>query len=180
MNILHIDSCPLGDHSVSRQYSAAAVAQLAADGAPSTIYRDIAASPLSHISGPLLKVVTNQWNSSIPMNAELRAEGMLGVLLLNEFQQADVAVIAAPMFNFSMPSTLKAWLDRLIHLQTDAGREIAGRTRVVLVVAGCTDAADPAMAASLAHHEAQLTAMFNALGATRLAIVRTGQDLPLQ
>ncbi|CAN7647468.1 NAD(P)H-dependent oxidoreductase [Duganella sp. Dugasp56] len=178
MNILHIDSCPLGDNSPSRQYTAAVMAQLAGgDANPAISYRDVAASPLSHISGPLLQVIRNQWNSAIPMNADLRAESTLAALLLEEFLQADAAVIAAPMFNYTIPSTLKAWLDRLIHLQTDQGRQRAARIRVVLVVAGCSAATDPALAELVGNHEAQLRAMFKSLGLTQLEFVRQEADL---
>jgi FMN-dependent NADH-azoreductase len=178
MNILHIDSCPLGDNSLSRQYTAAVMAQLASDDANPTIsYRDVAASPLPHISGPLLQVIRSQWNSAIPMNADLRAESTLAALLLEEFLQADAAVIAAPMFNYAIPSTLKAWLDRLIHLQTDQGRQRAARMRVLLVVAGCSAATDPALTELLGNHEAQLRAMIKSLGVTQLEFVRQEADL---
>ena len=55
MNLLHVDSSILGDHSVSRQVSAAAVAALRAQHPDLTVtYRDVAADPPPHLSGALL------------------------------------------------------------------------------------------------------------------------------
>jgi len=122
MNILHIDSCALGDHSTSRQITAAAITALTAANEQATVlYRDLAASPLSHASGPLLQVISQRWDADIPMNAEVRAEALQSASLLQEFQDADLVVLGAPMHNFSIPSTLKAWLDRLLEMQTAAG-----------------------------------------------------------
>jgi FMN-dependent NADH-azoreductase len=48
-------------------------------------YRDLAASPLSHVSGPLLQAISQRWDADIPMNAELRAEALQSASLLQEF-----------------------------------------------------------------------------------------------
>jgi FMN-dependent NADH-azoreductase len=168
MNILHIDSCALGDHSASRQYTAAAVSTLTIDHPQATLlYRDLAAAPLSHASGPLLQVLSQRWDTTIPMSAELRAEALQSASLLQEFHDADVVVIGAPMHNYSIPSTLKAWLDRLLELRTGAPR--AGM-RVMLVTSGC--AGDLPMEALMSNHETQLKAAFSTLGAPQVEVVR--------
>jgi len=177
MKILHIDSCALGDSTSSRQYTAAAVALLAgnADEADNAIvlYRDLAASPLSHISGPLLQVMSNRWNTAIPMNAELRAEALLGASLLQEFMAADVAIIGAPMYNFSMPSTLKAWLDRLLHLYATTKHEQGSKPRVILLTSGCSNTGHANANEQMSHHEAQLRAAFHSMGIEQLEITRS-------
>jgi FMN-dependent NADH-azoreductase len=173
MNILHIDSCALGDNSASRQTTAAAVAALAAGNQAMTVhYRDLAAAPLSHVSGPLLQAISHRWDAGIPMNAELRAEALQSASLLQEFQEAELVVIGAPMHNFSIPSTLKAWMDRLLELQTSSQSERRDDTRVLLVTSGCGVTSRPQHEALQANHEQQLTAAFHAMGLTRLKVLR--------
>ncbi len=177
MNILHIDSCALGDHSTSRQLTAAVTAALSAAHEPAAVlYRDLAASPLSHASGPLLQVISQRWDADIPMNAELRAEALQSASLLQEFDEADLVVLGAPMHNFSVPSTLKAWMDRLLELRAAANPR-RGEVRVVLVTAGCGMLGLDTEAELLHHHESQLKAAFRHMGIQHLDLVRELTDL---
>nr|WP_315259231.1 NAD(P)H-dependent oxidoreductase [uncultured Duganella sp.] len=179
MNILHIDSCALGDNSTSRQITSAAIAALTTANSHATVlYRDLAAAPLSHASGPLLQVISQRWDADIPMNAGLRAEALQSASLLQEFQEADVIVLGAPMHNFSIPSTLKAWMDRLLELQTTAGRPRAS-VRLLLVTSGCAVMGQQSRDELLDNHEMQLKAAFNFIGVGRVDIVRHLADLPL-
>jgi len=175
---LHIDSSILGDNSASRQTTAAAIAALTAANEQATVlYRDLAAAPLSHASGPLLQVISQRWDADIPMNAELRAEALQSASLLQEFQDADVVVLGAPMHNFSIPSTLKAWLDRLLELQIAAGTPHAD-LHLLLVTSGCAIMGVQAEEQLMDNHEAQLKAAFEFIGVNRLTTVRAVADLP--
>jgi FMN-dependent NADH-azoreductase len=101
MKLLHIDSSILGEHSASRALSAAVVAaRKAADPSLELVYRDLAASPLPHLSGASLAKADP---------AEVDAADQV----MREFLEADVVVVGAPMYNFTIASTLKAWIDRL-------------------------------------------------------------------
>ena len=101
MKLLHVDSSILGRNSASRALSAAVVAaRKAADGRLQVTYRDLDATPLPHLSGGSLA-------GSNPAEAQAAAQ------VMQEFLDADVIVIGAPMYNFGIPSTLKAWIDRL-------------------------------------------------------------------
>ena len=101
MKLLHIDSSILGEHSASRALSAAVVAaRKAADPSLELVYRDLAASPLPHLSGASLAKADP---------AEVDAADQV----MREFLEADVIVVGAPMYNFTIASTLKAWIDRL-------------------------------------------------------------------
>lgn len=101
MKLLHIDSSILGEHSASRALSAAVVAaRKAADPGLEVVYRDLAASPLPHLSGGSLA-------RADPAETETAEQ------VMREFLEADLVVIGAPMYNFAIPSTLKAWIDRL-------------------------------------------------------------------
>lgn len=124
MNLLHLDASPLGQHSVSRELSAAIVDQLAQESPSLKItYRDLTAQPLPH------------WTPVF--DAESPA-AQLGQQVMDEFQAADVIVIGAPMYNFGIPSQLKAWIDRIAiagktFRYTEAGPEgLAGGKRVII------------------------------------------------
>ena len=99
MKLLHLDSSALGTHSVTRELSAA-IAQNLQQAHPGieTRYRDLAADPLPH------------W---VPAADAADAAVRTGSEAMDEFLAADVVVIGAPMYNFGIPSTLKAWIDRI-------------------------------------------------------------------
>ncbi|WP_229223578.1 NAD(P)H-dependent oxidoreductase [Duganella sp. sic0402] len=178
MNILHIDSCALGDHSTSRQITSAAIAALTTNYDQATVlYRDLAASPLSHASGPLLQVISQRWDADIPMNAELRAEALQSASLLKEFQDANVVVLGAPMHNFSIPSTLKAWMDRLLELQTVTASEGSAHLHLLLITSGCDVMGRDCQEKLMHNHESQLKAAFESMGIRHLHVVRKLADL---
>ncbi len=107
MKLLHVDSSALGANSVSRQLTAAIVARWQDNVAGlEVIYRDLDNNPLSHLTGAVLAKADP-------------AVAAAGEQALQEFLDADVVVVGAPMYNFSVPSTLKAWIDRIA---------VAGRT----------------------------------------------------
>src|SRR5687768_10780469 len=101
MKLLHLDSSALGAHSVTRELSAAIVARWQ-DAIPGVAiqYRDLDTNPIAHLTGDALSGV----------NADAKADGER---TLAQFLDSDVVVIGAPMYNFGIPSTLKAWIDRV-------------------------------------------------------------------
>ncbi len=107
MKLLHIDSSALAGNSVSRQLTAAIVARWQ-DSMPGleVAYRDLDAAPLSHLTHAVL-------------GGGDAAAAQAGEQALQEFLAADVVVVGAPRYNFGVPSTLKAWIDRIA---------VAGRT----------------------------------------------------
>lgn len=115
MTTLHIDSSISGDMSVTKKLTRQIVEQI---GDADVIHRDLAADPLPHLS------------------ARRQDEH-----LLDEFIAADTVVIGAPMYNFTIPSQLKAWLDRLAvagksFRYTENGPEgLLGGKRVIIALA---------------------------------------------
>ena len=107
MKLLHIDSSALGASSATRELSAAIVARWQAQ-VPGlwTEYRDLDSDPVPHL--------TEQALAGNDAAAAVESERVL-----QQFLDADVVVLGAPMYNFSIPSTLKAWIDRIA---------VAGRT----------------------------------------------------
>jgi FMN-dependent NADH-azoreductase len=109
MKLLHLDASILGEHSVSRRLTAEVVEAFRL-GEPQvdTVYRDLAADPVPLIDGRLLaaraKPVTER-------SADEHALATRADAVLAEFLAADTLVIGAPMYNFALPSQLKAWID---------------------------------------------------------------------
>ena len=120
MTILKIDSSITGETSVSRQLTAATLDQLRAQQPEASIVqRDLASEPLDHLT----------------------LGAFADTAVLDEFLAADTVVIGAPMYNFGIPSQLKAWIDRIAvagktFRYGEDGRPIglAGDKRVIVAI----------------------------------------------
>jgi FMN-dependent NADH-azoreductase len=173
MKLLHIDSSVLGPHSVSRQVSAAIVARLR-QATPSLdiVYRDLTQTPLAHLSGSHLAAA-----QGAPAPAELAPDLAASAAVLDEFLAADVVVIGAPMYNFTIPSQLKAWIDRILVVGKTfkygaAGPEgLAGGKRVIVAISrGGHYGADTPYAAG-EHLETYLRWVFGFIGITSVEFI---------
>ena len=129
MKVLHIDSSIQGESSATRDLTQEIVAQLTAGRPDAQVtYRDLVAQALPHFS-----------HSSLTRSDGLEAARNAAVL--EEFLGADVLVIGAPLYNFSIPSQLKAWVDRIAvagrtFRYTERGPEgLAGGKQVIIAVA---------------------------------------------
>ncbi len=154
LNLLHIDSSIQGDASASRTLSAAIVSRLqASGGGVQTTYRDLAAEPLPHLT------------------LDAFASGQAQAVI-EEFLRADVVVIGAAMYNFTIPSQLKAWIDRILvagktFRYTAQGTEgLAGDKRVIVALARGGIYTDGGPAASLEHAETYLRGILAFVGIT--------------
>lgn len=137
MKLLHIDASILGGNSVSRQLSAAVVERLkTATPNLEVIYRDITNAPLSHLSGAHLAAA----QGATPESADVQADLAASSAALDDFLAADIVVIGAPMYNFTIPSQLKAWIDRILvagktFKYSEKGVEgLAGGKRVIVAI----------------------------------------------
>lgn len=163
MKLLHIDSSVLGDNSASRNLSAAIVAHLRAEQPGiEVVHRDLAAQTLPHFT-PVLA----EGHPCVARNGEI----------LDEFLAADVVVVGAPMYNFTIPSQLKAWIDRILTAgktfrYTDTGPEgLAGGKRVIVASArGGIYSEGPASAIDF--QENYLKHVFGFIGITDVEFVR--------
>jgi FMN-dependent NADH-azoreductase len=162
VTILHIDSSINGENSASREVSGSIVKQLkGALWGEEVVYRDLAANPLPHLT----------------------LDAFADTSVLEEFQAADVIVIGAPMYNFSVPSQLKAWIDRIViagrtfQYGADGPEGLAKGKRVIVAIArgGIYSADSPA--AGLEHVESYLKGVFNLIGIEPEFVVAEGINL---
>jgi FMN-dependent NADH-azoreductase len=173
--LLHIDSSVLGEHSVSRRLSAALVAQWrAADPTIAVVYRDLGAEPPAHLSGAILAAGRLDPSN---LSDQLRHEIGVSEALIEEFLAADAIVIGAPMYNFAIPTQLRAWIDRVVQAgrtfrYTEAGPVgLAGGKRVVIVSSrGGVYTAPERQAMDL--QESYLRLVLNFVGISDISVIR--------
>lgn len=174
MNILHIDSSIQGELSVSRKISKAVVSRLKEISPQSpVIYRDLATDPLPQIS-PQVIAATHAVDGATHAVSEASAL----TEALDQVLGADVIVIGAPMYNFSIPTQLKTWLDAIavpgktFSYGPEGVRGLLGEKRVVVASARGGFYGPDSPAASAEHHETYLRAFFGFLGVTRFEVIR--------
>lgn len=163
MKLLHIDSAITGDQSVSRKLSADVVAHLKAfDAEIEVTYRDLVAEPFGHL-----------------MLGDMPAPGE-STPVLDEFLGADVVVIGAPMYNFTVSSQLKAWIDRILiagktFRYGEAGPVgLAGQKRVIIAVSRGNVYGVGAPAANDEHVETYLKTILGFIGVTPEFVIAEG------
>jgi len=163
MKLLHLDTSALGTNSVTRELTAAVVARWQDAHADLTVeYRDLDSNPLPHLTGRSLA-------KADPAQAEADEA------TLQQFLSADVVVIGAPFYNFSIPSTLKAWIDRVAvagrtFRYTEAGPEGLAGGKQVIIVSGRGGQYGDASPADF--QEAYLRQVFGFIGIKDVEIIR--------
>ena len=162
MTILHIDSSISGDNSASRQITKSLVEKLkTSQQGEKVIHRDLAANPIPHLT----------------------LDQFADTSVLDQFLAADTIVVGAPMYNFTLSTQLKAWIDRLMvagrtFRYTENGPEgLAGGRRVILAIARGGIYSGGAPAAALEHLETYLRGVFNFMGIEPEFVVAEGLNL---
>ena len=176
MKLLHIDSSVLADHSVSRKLTAQIVAEWSTNHPGTTVdYLDLATQSPSHLSADSL-------GFRLPAGSEMsdlqKAENVISEALVQQFLAADVIVVGTPLYNFSIPSQLKAWIDRVAQVgrtfkYTDKGPQGLAGGKVVIVAStrgGMYSTSEGGRA--MEHQESYLQTVFGFFGVTDVRIVR--------
>ena len=170
-SILYVKSSILGEHSASSAVVDALHAHWVQKHAgTSHVVRDLGASALPHLDMATLGAMRSE-------SAETQAGAVAGQKVLQELLNADTLVLAAPMYNFGIPSALKAWLDHVIHpgktFQYGAtGPEglLKGKKAVLVLSTGGAYTEGPAK--SMDFVEPYLRAVLGFIGITDVTVVR--------
>ena len=187
MKILHIDSSINGAASASRGLTQAIVDQYKSIDPSSTVeYLDLAVSAPAHLAADSIGFRLPE-GSADSVTSQQQKENALSEDLVVQFLNADVVVVGAPLYNFTIPSQLKAWIDRIAqprrtfkYTENGVVGLAAGKTVVVASTRGgiySTSEAGQAME----HQESYLKTIFGFMGVTDVRIVRaeglaTGSD----
>jgi FMN-dependent NADH-azoreductase len=173
MNLLHLDSSILGDHSASRQLTHEVVqAYLNAHADSQVTYRDLASDALGHFSAASLAAA----GTPVDVRDAAQQQEVAGnEATLQQFLYSDVLVIGAPMYNFTIPTQLKAWFDRILiagrtFRYSEAGPEglCVGKKVIIVSTSGGLHAGQPTGTG----HEELLKTLFAFIGITDLQFVR--------
>lgn len=175
MKLLHLDAGLFADQSISRKLTAQIVGRLR-ETHPSldTTYRDLAVQPPSHLSAEILG---GAGLSPEERTATQSAEVELTETLLEEFLGADIIVVGAPMYNFTIPSQLKAWLDRILQAgktfrYTADGPEGLAGGRQVIVASSRGGIYSQGDAVAMDFQESYLRAVFAMIGIDDITVIR--------
>ena len=175
MQLLHIDSAITGEQSVSRELTKRIVAAWTASH-PNTMvqYLDVAAQAPAHFTADAMGFRTGQEAATDVQ----RAENAVSEALVSQFLAADVIVIGAPLYNFTIPSQLKAWVDRIAQIgrtfkYTDKGPVgLAGGKTIIVASSrgGMYSTSEGGQA--MEHQESYLKVVFGFFGITDVRFVR--------
>ena len=176
MKLLHLDSSILGANSVTRVLTADIVArQRALHPGLEVIYRDLAAEPPLHLGGVHLAA----WQGTAVADPALAEDAARGNAYIDELKAADIIVIGAPMYNFTVPTQLKGWIDRVAvagktFRYTENGPVSLLREGKKVFIASARGGvyAPGSPAAAMEHQESYLTAALGFIGLTDVTIVR--------
>ena len=175
-NLLHVDSSITGEQSVSRQLTRQIVdAFVAAHPDTQVSYLDLLTDAPAHFTADAMAPRTGQTENLSP--AQVR-ENAVSERLVSQFLAADVIVVGAPFYNFSIPTQLKAWLDRLAQpgrtfRYTATGPEGLAKGKTVIVAStrgGMYATSEQGQA--MEHQESYLKVMFGFFGITDVRFVR--------
>lgn len=177
MKLLHIDSSILAATSVSRQLTAQIVAQWQVSHPGVTVdYLDLATGAPSHLSVDSLGF--RMPAGTVELSDVQKSENAISEALVSQFLAADVIVVGAPLYNFSVPSQLKAWIDRIAQVgrtfeYTDKGPVglAGGKTVIVASTRGGMYSTSDAGNA-MEHQESYLKTVFGFFGVTDVRFVR--------
>lgn len=176
MQLLHIDSAITGSQSVSRQLTAQVVAAWT-DAHPGTQvdYLDLVANAPAHFTMEAMAPRTGQTEG---LSAAQQRENAVSEQLVRQFLAADVVVIGAPFYNFSIPTQLKAWIDRIAQpgrtfRYTAHGPEGLAQGKTVIIVSsrgGVYSTSEGGRA--MEHQESYLQTVLGFFGVTDVRFVR--------
>jgi FMN-dependent NADH-azoreductase len=173
-NILVVDSAATGESSVSRRLTRALADTLQRrDPAARIVRRDVGATPIPHLSEATVPAI----RAGLAETPEAERALALSNTLIAELKAADVIVIGAPMYNFGMPSTLKAWFDHVLRAgitfrYSEAGPEglVTGKKAIVVEARAGLYSEGPA--AAMDSQEPHLRTLLGFMGIDDVSFVR--------
>jgi FMN-dependent NADH-azoreductase len=173
-NVLIIDSAATGETSVSRKLTREAAERLQRRAPTARIVRrDIGSAPIPHLTEKTVPAI----RAGIVDNEEARAALALSNELIAELEEADLIVIGAPMYNFGMPSTLKAWFDHVLRARvtfryTEAGPEGLLKGKKTIVVETRAGLYSEGPAAAMDSQEPHIRTLLGFMGIDDVTFVR--------
>jgi FMN-dependent NADH-azoreductase len=184
-HLLHMDASPRGERSHSRRMTKDFVEQWRQVHPNDTVtYRDVGRSSIPHVDEPWIAAAFSPPEQHTP---ELRAAICLSDQLVDEFLAADVYVIGVPMYNFSVPSSFKAYIDQIVRFGRTVAFEpnevanvfkplVLGKKMFIIASRGDSGYRPGGQYAVMNHHDPYLVTVFGFLGITDITFVYVEND----
>jgi FMN-dependent NADH-azoreductase len=172
-NVLIIDSAATGEASVTRRLTGELEAVLRGRGPVRIVRRDVGTDPVPHLTAETSPAI----RGAEAETGAARDALALSDTLIAELKAADLVVIGAPMYNFGMPSTLKAWFDHVLRAgitfrYSEAGPEGLLKGRKAIVIESRAGLYSEGPAAAMDSQEPHLRTLLDFMGITDVAFVR--------
>jgi FMN-dependent NADH-azoreductase len=184
-HLLHIDSSPRGERSHSRRMTREFVAQWKQAHPGDTVtYRDIGRNPVPHVDELWIAAAFSSPEQHTP---ELREAIRLSDQLVEEFLTADVYVIGVPMYNFSVPSVFKAYIDQIVRVGRTVAFEpddsanvfkplVLGKRMFVIEARGDSGFQIGGRYEKMNYHDPYLVTVFGFMGITDITFIHVEND----
>jgi FMN-dependent NADH-azoreductase len=184
-HLLHIDSSPRGERSRSRRMTREFVEQWKQAHPDDTIaYRDIGRNPVPHVDEPWIAAAFIPPEQRTP---QLWEAIRISDLLVEEFLAADIYVIGVPMYNFSVPSTFKAYIDQIVRIGRTVAFEpedsahvykplVLGKKMFIIEARGDSGYEPGGRYEKMNHHDPYLNAVFGFIGITDITFIHVEND----
>jgi FMN-dependent NADH-azoreductase len=179
--LLHLDASARGAESVSRTLTAEFARDwAAANPGGHVVYRDLAHEPLPHLTSGWVQAAFSPPDSH---DSALRFALSRSDALVDELLAADVVLLGAPVYNFSVPASLKAWIDQVaragrtfVYSESGPRGLLQGKRVVVVQTSGSGREALASM--GMDHHTPYLRGFFGFLGITDVEVVSQWGAVP--
>lgn len=163
-DLLVIEVSPMGEYSISRSVSKVFLTAFTEKNPSSTIVtRDLATDPVPHLD---VEAISAGRIPEAERSAAMQAKFDYRLGLISEVNSAKHILISTPMWNFSVPSVLKAWIDQLIITGSVA---VTGKVTIIIAQGGSY--AEGAPRAGWDWETGYLKQVFSAIGATDIEII---------
>jgi FMN-dependent NADH-azoreductase len=184
-HLLHIDASPRGERSHSRRMTREFVEQWQQQYPNDTItYRDVGRNPIPHVDEPWIVAAFSPADEHTP---QLQAAIRLSDQLVDEFLAADIYILGVPMYNFSVPSGFKAYIDQIVRIgrtvdfQPDDDTNpykplVLGKKMFIIEARGDSGFQPGGRYAKMNHHDPYLLTVFGFLGITDISFIHVETD----
>jgi FMN-dependent NADH-azoreductase len=179
-HLLHLDSSPRGERSHSRKLTREFIEQWKQIHPGDTVtYRDIGRNPIPHVDELWIAAAFSPPEQLTP---DLQEAIRLSDQLVDELLAADIYVIGVPMYNFSVPSVFKAYIDQIVRIGRTVAFEpndvahiykplVLGKKMFVVEARGDSGFEPGGRYGSMNHHDPYLRAVFEFIGITDITFI---------
>ncbi len=184
-HLLHIDASPRGTRSQSRRMTREFVEKWQLAHPNDTVtYRDIGRHPVPHVDESWIAAAFSSPEEHTP---ELRKAISISDQLVDEFLAADIYVIGVPMYNFSVPSTFKAYIDQIVRVGRTVAFEpndsanvfkplVLGKKMFIVEARGDSGFHPGGKYEKMNHHDPYLVTVFGFIGITDITFIHVENE----